>query len=656
MENGENNISFDEKPKKSKKVLIIIIIILLIIAGICGYLYLNGFFDKNEKEEPKQVEKKEKEEVKEVTVKTIEGKEFKSDKYITDEDDETKIPVTSENAKVIASSYPEYLYFDETLKIYDRLSGLVFDFGTKVNDVKHFDSEKIFSYLDNGLNVVDYNKYEKSINVYTLKESDYGLSTSAEYSDVYVLLNKGDKYKLLDKDNLKTIEVEIDKNYTNAYFYGDKDKLYGTIYYNSNDSDNTDYCFYNIEKKTKLYDKKYTNMEAVGKGLLSADITTSKSHAGYLLSTEEEKVIIKDETVSSFEVDGNFAYGIMYAVDDMAPIRIYNLDGKMISDFVDYNVVLNEKDNIYIGKNKSIIKYDKSGNKLAETGSYSKILHIFKAKDKNYVVAVNSKNKIIITDIEGTFTKELGNYKKGMIYHYPMSGWYDAEELKGTNDEGKPSGIYMIFEYSNETGVEYYYNPTTGETKSYKLATVEANYAKPVLYLYPKKETKVKVTFDNPNNLTTTYPKYNNSWIVTAKPNGDLYDQNGNYYYGLYWEEKKNHLVDFKTGFYVEKDNAIKFLEEKLSLIGLNPRERNEFIMYWLPILEKNEKSLVYFELTEERNSNSKINISPRPDSLLRVAIHVKKVDKKTNIKEEKLTKFNRTGFAAVEWGGINYD
>jgi hypothetical protein len=77
--------------------------------------------------------------------------------------------------------------------------------------------------------------------------------------------------------------------------------------------------------------------------------------------------------------------------------------------------------------------------------------------------------------------------------------------------------------------------------------------------------------------------------------------------------------------------------------------------MYWLPILEKNGKSLVYFELTEERNSNSPINIEPKPDSLLRVAIHVKKVDTKINIKEQKLTTFKRTGFVAVEWGGVIY-
>ena len=97
------------------------------------------------------------------------------------------------------------------------------------------------------------------------------------------------------------------------------------------------------------------------------------------------------------------------------------------------------------------------------------------------------------------------------------------------------------------------------------------------------------------------------------------------------------------------------FLEKKLDYIGLSEREANEFITYWLPILENNKKNLVYFELTDERESYNKININPKPDSLLRIVIHIKKVDKKTNIKEEKLTQFKRNGFTAVEWGGTTY-
>ena len=178
---------------------------------------------------------------------------------------------------------------------------------------------------------------------------------------------------------------------------------------------------------------------------------------------------------------------------------------------------------------------------------------------------------------------------------------------------------------------------------------------KPVLYLYPEKTTEVTINFKNENRLTTTYPKFEEEWKVTANPNGDLYDEDGKYYYGLYWEEDLNHDITFNTGFYVTKDNAIEFLEEKLSFIGLNDKERNEFIMYWLPILEKNEQNLIYFELTDELQNNNELIINPQPDSLLRIRMHVKKVNKETNIKEQELTSFERKGFTAVEWGGVIY-
>ncbi|MDO4375954.1 MAG: hypothetical protein Q4C33_02135 [bacterium] len=178
---------------------------------------------------------------------------------------------------------------------------------------------------------------------------------------------------------------------------------------------------------------------------------------------------------------------------------------------------------------------------------------------------------------------------------------------------------------------------------------------KPVLYLYPEVETNVEVKFAKQELLTTTYPKFNSSWNVKVKPNGDMYDESGRYYYALYWEAKGEKLNNFEEGFYVEKENAITFLEEKLNILGLNERESNEFIMYWLPILEGNEKSLVYFETTESLENKNKLIISPKPDSLLRINIHVKKVKTKTSIKEQTLPHFERKGFTAIEWGGIKY-
>ena len=185
-------------------------------------------------------------------------------------------------------------------------------------------------------------------------------------------------------------------------------------------------------------------------------------------------------------------------------------------------------------------------------------------------------------------------------------------------------------------------------------ANCDPNVAyKPILYIYPEKETNIKVNFANEDYLTTTYPKFNKEWNVIAKPNGDLYDTNGNYYYALYWEEKDYSNINFSEGFYVSKSNSINFLEEKLTILGLNKKERNEFIMYWLPILENNTHNLVYFELTEELQNQNELIITPQPDTLIRIRMHVKKVDVETSIKEQQLPTQERIGYTAIEWGGV---
>lgn len=194
-------------------------------------------------------------------------------------------------------------------------------------------------------------------------------------------------------------------------------------------------------------------------------------------------------------------------------------------------------------------------------------------------------------------------------------------------------------------------SPNPCHNDVYPCATVE----KPVLYLYPTAETKVNVSFARPSQLATTYPKYYGGWSVTAQPNGTLTDINGNNYYALYWEEHSDFRPDSSTAFYVTKDNAIDFLESKLSLIGLTERERNEMIMYWLPVLEENGQSLVRFAYTEELQQDNELKIAPTPDSLLRIHIFVEKTDANPNLPEPTIRHFERNGFTAVEWGGTSY-
>jgi len=177
---------------------------------------------------------------------------------------------------------------------------------------------------------------------------------------------------------------------------------------------------------------------------------------------------------------------------------------------------------------------------------------------------------------------------------------------------------------------------------------------KPIIYLYPTKELEVTVTLGKPENLTHTYPKYENSWNVLAKPNGDLIDlKTGRSQYSLYWEGINIINPNLTEGFVVEGKDTASFLEEKLAILGLTEREANEFIIYWLPKLESNIYNFIRFQTIEEINANMPLKIAPTPDTIIRVMMEFKPLNKIKNTTEQNLETPTRDGFVIVEWGGI---
>ena len=175
---------------------------------------------------------------------------------------------------------------------------------------------------------------------------------------------------------------------------------------------------------------------------------------------------------------------------------------------------------------------------------------------------------------------------------------------------------------------------------------------KPLIYIYPTNDMNVKVKLGYPEKLTTTYPQYNDGWNVYAKTDGTLIDSDGKEYYGLYWEGVRKEKIEFNNGFVVSKEDLIPFLEEKLAILGLNARESNEFIIYWLPRLQKNKYNLIRFATKEEIEKEMPLNITPEPETLIRVFMEFKGVDKKVTINEQELNKVKRNGYTVVEWGG----
>lgn len=176
---------------------------------------------------------------------------------------------------------------------------------------------------------------------------------------------------------------------------------------------------------------------------------------------------------------------------------------------------------------------------------------------------------------------------------------------------------------------------------------------KPVIYLYPEDEEEVTVKLGKKENLTCTYPKYKDGWKVLAKPSGDLIElETGKELYSLYWEGKNNVKHDLTEGFIVEGENAASFLEEKLEILGLNSREKQEFIIYWLPELEANKLNYIRFETKEQIDEDMPLEITPVPDTIIRIMMVVKKINKPLDVKEQLLTSVERKGFTVVEWGG----
>lgn len=209
---------------------------------------------------------------------------------------------------------------------------------------------------------------------------------------------------------------------------------------------------------------------------------------------------------------------------------------------------------------------------------------------------------------------------------------------------------------------------------------VDAGCGKPVIYLYPEKPTDVSISFINAVKLGINIPTYADGWRVTAHPDGTLVDlqkektncalidtsKHGSEYAGeacktgvypyIYWAGDVDAVYPkLGEGFVVAKKDLKNTLEEKLSNIGLSQKETADMVEYWYPYLL--EKNFPFYRLTffqnKEMNAFVPMNVSPRPDTVIRVFLDWEGLSEKIAIKPQALNHIDRKGFTLVEWGGL---
>ena len=473
------------------------------------------------------------------------------------------------------------------------------------------------------------------------------------------------------------------------------------------------YALYDLTKDTLFIDD-MANFGVCGDYLSVAEYDSAAQTSFFDLTTGTLAGYVPDAfAVIKRTANGKYFITAQEFVDGEQPFSVYNTSFERIADSpINQFATTEDGYGIVIGADKTGYRiFDTDGTTISEVTGFDQVVKLY---DNCDYVCVAADGWLQFRQMhDGSFLTNLCPYDAdvessgdGQYYIHTMISSYTSGGKKSDNiidyadaapdADGKydynvsrfavntgtavepkftverypdtlPSGVYITIEDiaapeqlfpddGTAHTVEYY---LTDSGDLYRIETgFMGGYAKPVLYLYPEAETEVSVSFAHPESLTTVYPAYpTGGWKILAQPDGTLRMVSDDAvsertYYALYWEEAGSTPCDFSTGFCVAKEDSAQFLEDSLALLGFTDREANECILYWLPILEKSPYNLVYFELTQSREDYNALRISPKPDSILRVALHILPVTEPVEIKTQTLPAFDRHGFTAVEWGG----
>jgi hypothetical protein len=141
-----------------------------------------------------------------------------------------------------------------------------------------------------------------------------------------------------------------------------------------------------------------------------------------------------------------------------------------------------------------------------------------------------------------------------------------------------------------------------------------------------------------------------------AFPSGEILINENAYNY-LFWEaEQSADMNENQTkGIVVPKEDLLDFLESTLNQFGFDSKEKMDFITFWAPQMVQHEATEIRFLFNSDCGLFADLEIEPRPDNLLRLYMIWNPTD--TFYFDEnaqlKISTQNRTGFAVLEWGGM---
>ena len=177
---------------------------------------------------------------------------------------------------------------------------------------------------------------------------------------------------------------------------------------------------------------------------------------------------------------------------------------------------------------------------------------------------------------------------------------------------------------------------------------------KPVIYLYPEKESDVKVQVEPNGGFSITDPIYGaDGWLVRADTQSNLYNYaDGKNYPYLFWEGKAVYYERPTKGFVVARENIDGFLDEKLAKLGMVGKEITDFKEFWAPKMTEKPYYFVTFLPKAEFDALAPMKVEPRPRTVIRVFMDYQGLNDPITVEEPVIETPVRKGFTVVEWGG----
>jgi hypothetical protein len=179
------------------------------------------------------------------------------------------------------------------------------------------------------------------------------------------------------------------------------------------------------------------------------------------------------------------------------------------------------------------------------------------------------------------------------------------------------------------------------------------NACEPILYLYPEQKQDIEVKLGEDVAVVNSYPAYQNGWLVSAQPDGELTDfRSGRRFPYLFWEGHSYILPMETEGFVVKSSDVPAFLEATLPKLGLNPKEAGDFMTAWSSKLSGAPYYFITFLDKSVIDQFYPLRIDPPPDTTIRILMDFTALSRPILVQPPSLARPpQRQGFTVVEWG-----